>query len=66
MSDKKAPTISISVTDTTRDRLDYIQQAMGLHSRSATVAMCITEVYDRLQELGYSRLQREQQIDIDK
>lgn len=63
MSDKQAPTISISVTDTTRDRLDYIQQAMGLHSRSAAVAMCITEVYDRLLELGHSRLQREQEVD---
>lgn len=63
MSDKQAPTLSISVTEVTRERLEYIQQAMGLHSRSAAVTMCIGEVYDRMVELGHSRLQREQELD---
>ena len=66
MSERKAPTISISLTDATREKLDYIQEALGVHSRSAAVAVCISEVHDRLQEQGYSRLRREQSIDIDK
>ncbi len=63
MSDKKGPTVSISLTETTRDRLQYIQNALGLHSRSATFAVVVSEVYDRILEVGHSRLQRD--IDID-
>ncbi len=53
-----SPTISISASNTIRERLDYIQEATGSKSRSGVVVMAINELYDRLVNQAHVRLKR--------
>ena len=56
---KKWDTITVSTTPMIRERLDYIRKYLGINSRSATVALIVNEVYDRLVEKGYqTKLER--------
>lgn len=55
---KSWPTISVSISDTMRDRLDYIQNALGLKSRSAVIGVAINQVYDELVAQAHSRLKK--------
>jgi hypothetical protein len=50
------PTITVATTPIIRERLDYIRKYMGINSRSATVAMVVNEVYDRLTEAGFHKI----------
>lgn len=53
-----SPTISISASRMTQERLDYIQEATGLKSRSSAVTMAVNELYDRLVNQAHVRLER--------
>jgi len=58
-----SPTISISASRVTQERLDYIQDATGLKSRSSAVTMAVNELYDRLVNQAHVRLERKQKHD---
>lgn len=53
---EEAPMFSVSATQQTRDQLAYIQHSLGIRSRSGAVAMAVKEMYDRLQEVGMSKI----------
>lgn len=50
------PTISVSVSQTALERLEYIQESMGLKTRSACINVAINKLYDELVEQAHSRI----------
>lgn len=58
-----SPTISISASRATQERLDYVQEAMGLKSRSSAVTVAVNELYDRLVNQAHVRLERKKKHD---
>lgn len=57
MEDKKNwPTISVSITETMRERLDYIQNALSLKSRSAVIGVAINQLHDELVAQAHARI----------
>jgi hypothetical protein len=58
-----SPTVTISASRTTQERLDYIQEALGLKSRSSTVTVAVNELYDRLVNQAHIRLERKMKHD---
>ena len=54
------PTVSISMSKTIIDRLEYIKESTGSKTRSAVVVMAVNELYDRLVTRAHTRLQQKQ------
>jgi metal-responsive CopG/Arc/MetJ family transcriptional regulator len=55
-----SPTISVSASKIMQERLDYIQEATGLKSRSAAVTMAVNVLYDKLVNQAHIQLERKQ------
>jgi metal-responsive CopG/Arc/MetJ family transcriptional regulator len=52
------PTISISVNKTVLDRVEFIKESYGVNSRSAAFAIAVNEMYERLQNDGFSNIKQ--------
>ncbi len=53
---KSWPTITVSVSDTMRERLEYIQNALALKSRSAVIGVAVNQLYDELVAQAHARI----------